>query len=73
MSAPTIRFPVTCPRCGNDVLMVFPVLVIASALSALTNIRLHASCHDQWWDASKTELEQIREYLDALWVDAQSP
>jgi hypothetical protein len=53
--------------------MVFPVLVIASALSALTNIRLHASCHDQWWDASKTELEQIREYLGALWVDAQPP
>lgn len=66
MSEPTIRFPVTCPRCGNEVLMVLPVPVLASALNTCTNIRLHASCHDQWWDASHVELEQIREYFDAL-------
>jgi hypothetical protein len=71
MSEPTIRFPVTCPKCGNDVLMMFPVPILASALNAFANIRLHASCHDQWWDASKSEREQIREYLGALWIGAQ--
>jgi hypothetical protein len=68
---PTIRFPVTCPKCGNDALTVFPVALIATALIEGTNIRLYASCHNQWWDASKVELEQIREYLGAPWIDAQ--
>ncbi len=30
-----------------------------------SSIRLHASCHDVYWDATELETEQIRGYLSA--------
>jgi hypothetical protein len=30
-----------------------------------SSIRLHAGCHDVYWDASELEAEQIRSYLGA--------
>ena len=30
-----------------------------------SSIRLHAGCHDIYWDASELEVEQIRSYLGA--------
>ena len=39
-------------------------------MGALTNgnpVRLYATCHDQHWNATELEPEQIREYLGAIW------
>jgi hypothetical protein len=39
--------------------------VIAEVLLLGKTIRLHADCHDVYWDATALELEQVREYLGA--------
>jgi hypothetical protein len=62
---PAVRFPVICPICGRALLTELPVALIAEALIAGSSIRLHASCHDVYWDATELEVEQIREYLGA--------
>ena len=61
----TIRFPVTCPKCGTERLTEFPADVVADALARGSEICLVATCHDVIWDASALELEQIREYFGA--------
>jgi hypothetical protein len=71
MKEPTTRFPVTCPKCGNEVLAELPVAVVAIGLIRGTTIRLFADCHGVSWNASPLEIEQIREYLGASWVNAQ--
>jgi hypothetical protein len=71
MTEPTIRFPVACPECGIELLTAFPVSVVADALLRGANISLMAACHNAIWDASDLELEQIREYLGTVWLDAQ--
>jgi hypothetical protein len=63
---PTVRFPVTCPKCGTERLTEFPADVVADALSRGADICLVATCHDVIWDASMLEVEQIREYLGAM-------
>jgi hypothetical protein len=60
----TIRFPVTCPKCGRERLTEFPVSVVTEALLWGADICLVATCHDVIWDATEIELEQIREYLE---------
>jgi hypothetical protein len=60
---PGIRFPVTCPICARALLTELPVALIAEALIVGSSIRLHAGCHDVYWDASELEAEQIRSYL----------
>lgn len=73
MDEPTIRFPVTCPQCGREELAEFPIADVASALLLRRNtLHLYASCHDYYWAASQWELQQIREYLGAPWLDARS-
>jgi hypothetical protein len=72
MNEPTIRFPVTCPTCGSERLTEFPVSVVADALLKGTSLCLLTTCHDQIWDASDGEMEQIREYLGAVWPTTQS-
>jgi hypothetical protein len=62
---PGVRFPVTCPICARVLLTELPVALIAEALIVGSPIRLHASCHDVYWDATELEVEQIREYLGA--------
>ena len=62
---PGVRFPVTCPICARALLTELPVAVIAEALIVGSSIRLHASCHDVYWDATELEIEQMREYLSA--------
>jgi hypothetical protein len=59
----TVRFPVTCPVCLKELLTELPVALVAEALAMGSPIRLRASCHDISWDASKSEVAQIREYL----------
>jgi hypothetical protein len=71
LKEPKIRFPVTCPQCGNEFLAEMPVAVIAIGLIRGSNIRLFSDCHGISWDASTLEVEQIREYLGASWIDAQ--
>jgi hypothetical protein len=43
--------------------MELSVALVAEALVVGATIRLHASCHDISWDATESEVEQIREYL----------
>jgi hypothetical protein len=65
LSATTVRFPVTCPWCGNERLTQLDADVVAVALARGLDICLVATCHDQIWNASELEREQIREYLEA--------
>jgi hypothetical protein len=60
-----IRFPVTCPKCRQEVLATLPLGIVAAALISGRPIRLYASCHDVYWDAHHTEIEQVREYMAA--------
>jgi hypothetical protein len=62
---PGVRFPVTCPICARALLTELPVALIAEALIGRSSIRLHAGCHDVYWDATELQVEQIREYLRA--------
>jgi hypothetical protein len=62
---PAVRFPVNCPLCARSLLSELPVGVIAEALIVGSSIRLYASCHNVYWDATDLEIEQIREYLGA--------
>jgi hypothetical protein len=74
MKEPTIRFPVTCPRCGSESLTELPIADVANALLVRGHIlQLFVSCHEYSWAASQLELQQIREYLGAPWLDAQRP
>jgi len=67
MSEPaTFRFPAACPKCGREQLAEFPVDVVADALQRGSDICLVAICHDVIWTATELELEQIREYLQAV-------
>jgi hypothetical protein len=65
-----IRFPVTCPKCRHEVLATLPLGIVAAALISGRSIRLHASCHDVYWDAHHSEIEQIREYMAAPSLEA---
>ena len=71
MSEPKVRFPVTCPNCGQKLLTEFRCTDVAAALFNGRPIRLYASCHDELWTASELEMEQIREYLGAVWLEVQ--
>jgi hypothetical protein len=74
MKEPTIRFPVTCPKCGAETLGEYPIAEVASALLIENGrLRLYAKCHEYHWSAKPGELEQIREYLGATWFDAPQP
>jgi hypothetical protein len=66
MSEPTVRFPVTCPKCGRERLTELSVDVVADALQKGSDISLVATCHDMIWTATELELEQIQEYLGAV-------
>jgi hypothetical protein len=66
MTESIVKFPVICPECQREVLTSLPFTFAAVALIRGRNIRLHASCHDKWWDASPVEVEQLREYVGAL-------
>jgi len=60
-----IIFPVICPKCRQEVLARLPLGVAAAALITHRAIRLYASCHDVYWDAHHSEIEQIRGYMAA--------
>jgi hypothetical protein len=66
MHEPTVRFPVTCPKCRTERLTEIPIDVVADALQRGADICLVATCHDVIWTATELELEQIDEYLGAV-------
>jgi hypothetical protein len=68
---PSVKFPVICPKCRQESLSALPIGVAAAALISGRPVRLYASCHDVYWDAHHSEIEQIREYMGAPWLDAQ--
>ena len=70
MNEPTVRFPVTCPTCGNEMLVEFLVADISAGLISRKAIMLHTTCHDVSWKAGAVEIEQIRQYLGASWIRA---
>ncbi|MDP8985025.1 MAG: hypothetical protein M3N97_08265 [Pseudomonadota bacterium] len=66
MSARKLRVPVTCPDCGAERLAELPADRVTGALREGRPLRLHAPCHDIWWNASKVETDQVRQYIGAL-------
>jgi hypothetical protein len=54
---------VRCPICGSKSQMRRSISGIAEALLLKNVIRLHAQCHDLWWDASFSERQEIRKLL----------
>jgi hypothetical protein len=69
MNDPTVKFPVVCPRCRRESLGELPVATVAEALIQHAPITLRTSCHKVSWSASAIEVEQIREYLGASWLE----
>jgi hypothetical protein len=61
----SIRFPVTCPLCGDDSLDCRRFQEIVDALFRFKPFALFAPCHGAHWTASAMELEQIRDYVGA--------
>jgi hypothetical protein len=70
---PGLRFPVTCPLCARELLCELPIAAVARALALGSAIRLHASCHDVWWDATAVETAQVREYFSAARLMIHQP
>jgi hypothetical protein len=68
MEEPALKFPVTCPQCGREALAEYRIAAVTIALTVWGSMRLHAECHDVYWDASDVEREQIREYLGTAWL-----
>ena len=68
-----LRFPVTCPLCARELLCELPIASVARALALGSTIRLYASCHDVWWDATAVEAVQVREYFSAARLTVRQP
>jgi hypothetical protein len=66
MNEPTIRVPVTCPECGKESLLVFPITELADALLLEKRLELRSICHGVRWIASSLEMDQLREYLSEV-------
>jgi hypothetical protein len=71
MKKPIVRFPVVCPRCGVEGLAEVSVDLGAEALMRNEGIQLKSACHNLFWTASPTEMQQLREYMSAVFVDEQ--
>ena len=66
MTQSIVNFPVVCPECGSEAIAALAIAFAAEALIQGKTIRLHSTCHDKWWDASRVEVEQLREYISAV-------
>jgi hypothetical protein len=71
MKQPTVGFPVVCPRCGVESFAEVSIAVAAEALIRHEGTQLKAACHNLYWTASPTEMQQLREYMGAVFVDEQ--
>jgi queuine/archaeosine tRNA-ribosyltransferase len=68
MDKSTIYFPVTCPCCGQEYLVVSNRDMIINALANERQLTLSSICayHRVMWVANEIERNQIREYMEAL-------
>ena len=68
MENSTIRFPVKCPCCDQEYLVVSKLVTIAHALAGERQLILSSTCayHRVMWVANEIERGQIREYAAAL-------
>jgi hypothetical protein len=71
MKKPIVRFPVLCPRCGEESLTEVSVDLAAEGLMRNEGIQLKSACHNLFWTASSTEMQQLREYMSAGLFDEQ--
>lgn len=63
-----IRFPITCPCCGQESLMVSSLDIIIDTLATERRFKLSSECayHRVTWFANEIERNQIQEYAAAL-------
>jgi hypothetical protein len=68
MDKPTICFPVTCPCCGQECLMVSNRNMIVAALATRGRLTLSSICahHRVMWVANEIERGQVQEYAETL-------
>jgi hypothetical protein len=66
-----VSFPVTCPVCGTKLIAQYRLVDIVGALINGRPIHLYAACHDIGWIASYVEVQRIRSFLGATWLEAQ--
>jgi hypothetical protein len=68
MDNSTISFPVKCPCCGQEYLVVSNLQMIVSVLATERRLTFSANCayHRAMWVANEIERNQIREYAEAL-------
>lgn len=72
MDKPTICFPVTCPCCGQEYLVISNLNMIVNALASERQLTLSSTCahHRVMWVANEIERGQIREYAETLHFSA---
>ena len=68
MDESTICFPVTCPCCSQEYLVVSNFNMIVRALATKGRLTLSSICahHRVMWVANEIERGQIREYAETL-------
>jgi hypothetical protein len=68
MDKSTLYFPVTCPCCGQEHLMVSNRNLVVDALATERRLTLSSVCahHRVMWVANEIERNQIREYAETL-------
>jgi hypothetical protein len=68
MDKSTIAFPVTCPCCSQEYLVVSNRNMIVRALATKRRLTLSSICahHRVMWVANEIERGQIREYAETL-------
>ena len=68
MDKSTIYFPVTCPCCGQEYLMLSNRDLIVNALATERRLTLSSICahHRVMWIANEIERNQIRQYAETL-------
>jgi hypothetical protein len=68
METAVIRFPVSCPCCGQESLAVSSFDSILDTLATEGRLKLSSDCahHRAVWVANEIERDQIREYAAAM-------
>jgi hypothetical protein len=59
MDTKVIRFPVHCPTCRKEWTYGLPQGQILGALNTGTAIPVYAACHNQTWNLSASERENL--------------
>jgi hypothetical protein len=75
MDKSTIYFPVTCPCCGREHLVISNRNLIENAVATERQLILSSICayHRVMWVANEIERDQIREYAETLHFSCSKP